>query len=116
MNVRAFGVHVEDPIVGAIVDHAGARPPLTPPFARIARSGTRLRFAERALVGLLTEPIGVADGPILAARFGRTPIRRQIVEARAEVRIDVFFQHVRAGVDVRIGVIDAEACLHDVTS
>jgi hypothetical protein len=48
-----------------------------------------------------------------AARLDCLAIGRQIIEARAKIRIDVFFQHIGARVDMRIGVEDPEAVLHD---
>ena len=54
----------------------------------------------------------MADAAIDAARLDGAAIGRQIVEARAEARVDVFLQHIGTRVDMRIGVIDTETFLH----
>jgi len=112
MHVRSLHVHVEDAVVGAIVNHTRARPPLAAPHAAIGRAGTRLGLAQRALVGLAGKAVGVAHAAIHTARFDRAAIGRQIIEARSEARVDIFLQHIGARVDVRVGVVDAEAFLH----
>ena len=112
MHIRAFGIHVEDSVVGSVVDYPRARPPLAAPYAAVGRSGTRLGLAQGALVGLVGKAVGVADAAVDAARFDGTAIRRQIIEARAKTRVDVFLQHIGTRVDMRIGVIDTETFLH----
>src|SRR5215469_3790979 len=37
---------------------------------------------------------------------------REIIEPCTEARVDVFFQHIGAGIDMRIGVVDAEPVSH----
>jgi len=91
-----------------------ARPPLAAPCAAVSRSGTRLGLAQGALVGLVGKAVGVADAAVDAARFDGTAIRRQIIEARAKARVDVFLQHIGTRVDMRVGVIDTEAFLHSL--
>ena len=110
MHVRAFRVHVEDAVVGAVVDHSGARSPFAAPHTAVGRSGTRLGLAP--LIGLVGKAIGVADATIDAARFDRAAIGRQVVESRAKAGIDVFLQHIGARIDMRIGVVDAKSFLH----
>ena len=115
MHVRAFGVHVEDAVVGAVVDHPRARPPLAAPDAAVGRSGTRLGLAQGALVGLVGKAVGVADAAIDAARFDRAAIGCEVVEARAKAGIDVSFQDVGTRVDMRVGVVDTESFFHMVS-
>jgi len=114
MHVRPFDIHVEDAVVGSVVDHPRARPPLAAPYAAVSRSGTRLGLTQGALVGLVGKAIGVADAAVDTARFDGTAIRRQIIEARAKARVDVFLQHIGTRVDMRVGVIDTEAFLHSL--
>jgi len=112
VHIRAFGIHVEDTVVGAVIDHTGARPPVAAPHAAVGRSGTRLGLAQGALVGLAGKAVGVPDAAVDAARFDRATIGCQRVEPRTEARIDVFLQHIGAWVDMRVGVVDTEAFLH----
>ena len=112
MHVRAFRVHVKDAVVGAVVDHSGARSPFAAPHTAVGRSGTRLGLAQGALIGLVGKAIGVADATIDAARFDRAAIGRQVVESRAKAGIDVYLQHIGARIDMRIGVLDAKSFLH----
>jgi len=39
MHVRAFGIHIQDAVVRAVIDHAGARPPIATPYTGIGRPG-----------------------------------------------------------------------------
>jgi len=112
MHVRALGIHVEDAVVGAVIDHPGARPPFAPPDAAVGRSGARFGLTQSAFVRHASKAIGVADTTIDAARFDGTAIGRQIVEAQPEPRIDVFLQHIRTRVDMGVGIIDTEAFPH----
>ena len=112
MHVRPLGIHVENAIVGAVIDHAGARPPLATPHPAIGRSGPGLGLTQGALIGPAGETVGVADAAVDAARLDRNTVGRQIVEPLAKARIDVFLQHIGARVDMGVGVVDAKAFLH----
>src|SRR5438477_8131193 len=113
MHFRALGIHIHYSIVGTVIDDTRARPPLAAPHTPVAGAGPRLRFAQRALVELLVEAIGIAGAAIGAARLDRDAIRREIVEPLSEARIDIALQHIGAGVDMRVGIVDTEPVPHE---
>jgi hypothetical protein len=46
------------------------------------------------------------------ARLDRDLVGRQLRQARAEARVDVFVEHLGAGIDVRIDIADAKSVSH----
>jgi hypothetical protein len=54
------------------------------------------------------EPFHTADRSLP----DRKPVRRQLAKARPEVRVYVPLQHLRGGVDMRIGIINAKPVSH----
>src|SRR4029077_10601594 len=112
MDVGAFLVHVEHTVVGTVVDDAEAWPPFAAPDAAIARAGAYLGVAQRALVESLFETVGGPLAAIEGARLDLGLVGRKVVEPGAERGIDVFLQHVGAGIDMRVRVADAKSVAH----
>ncbi len=112
MPVGALDIHVVEAVVGAIVLHAGARAQPAAPLPSVARARSARRLAERALIGLMVEAV---DGTLAAARVAppdRCLVRRQFRQPRAEAGIDIFVEHLGAGIDVGVDIVDAESAFH----
>src|SRR5689334_4443521 len=77
----------------------------------------RRRLAEDALIGDLAIAVDVTAGRA-ARRSGadRDAIGRQLIEARAEPRIDIFVDDFGRWLDMGIGVIDPQPVLHHAPS
>src|SRR5579864_5686799 len=112
MHVRAFLVHVEDAVIRAVIDNAKTRPPFAAPDAAIAGAGAHFRLAQSALVETLLETVGGSLAAVDGARLHLRPIRRQVIEPYAKGGVDVFLQHVGAGVDMGVGVVDTKSVAH----
>ena len=95
-------------------ERSSTTPKLGRRFAR-ATPGHRLEpglasaSPKGAHVEPLLEAVGVAHLAIERPRLDRDAVRREVCEARAETGIDVFLQHIGAGVDMGVGVVDAKA-------
>ena len=112
MPVGALDIHVVYPVRGIVVLHAGGGAQPAAPDAAVARTLARLCFAERALIDLLVEAVERAGAAAFFARLDRYLEGRQLRQARAEGRIDIFVEHLGAGVDVGVDIVDAKAVLH----
>src|SRR5216684_2476337 len=78
----------------------------------MSMSWLRFCFAQGALVDLLVEAVDVALAAALFARADRGLVGGKLRETRPEARIDVFVEHLGAGIDVRVDVIDPKAVFH----
>src|SRR5207237_3829286 len=63
MHVRALGIHIQDAIVGTVIDDTRARPPLAAPHTPVAGAGPRLRFAQPPLLALPVAAVGRPGPP-----------------------------------------------------
>ena len=114
MDIGPLVVHVPDAILGLIVLHSRA--------GHLAAHPSRLAAGERVARRRLAQHPPVILGPdAVIVEFGNAadralpdgkPVGRQFGEARPEIRVDIPFQHLGSGVDVRIGIINAEPVSH----
>src|SRR5262245_29252340 len=109
MPVGALDVHVADAVVGAVVLDAGAGARLAAPHTAVARARARLGFTQGALIDLFVKTIDRTLAAALFARADRDAVGRQFGETRAERGINITVEHLGAGVDVRVDVVDAKA-------
>src|SRR5271169_894185 len=107
MDVGPLVVHVLDAVLGLIVLHPRPRQLAAAPLRLAAGEGpARRRLPQHPPVEFPAETIVVAT---LAA--GLT-VRRQFGEPRPKARIDVSLQNLRGGIDMSIGIVNAQAVLH----
>ncbi len=112
MPVGALDIHVVQAVLGVVVLDAGAGAQPAAPHPAVARAGLRLRFAQRALIDLFVEAVDRALAAALLARADRDLVAGQLREARSEARIDIAVEHLGAGVDVGVDIVDAKAVFH----
>src|SRR5207248_3751833 len=118
MRIGPLVVHVLDAGGCLIVLHPRARHLAAHPMRVAAAMGlARRRLAEDALIGDLAEAVDMPAGRAAGiAGPDRYAICRQVREASAEPRIDVFFKYLGRRLDMRIGVIYAQPVLHNAPS